>query len=79
MDNRSYTADFTDFGFTNANTIQSEAGYYAVTIAVPTNGFSYLLTATPQGAQAGDADCTTFTLDSNGTRGATGANTDICW
>ena len=79
MDNRSYTANFMNLGFGNTTTIQSEAGYYAVTITVPTTGFSYELTATPQGVQAGDTRCANFTLNSNGTRGATGTEPDICW
>lgn len=78
MDNRSYTADFTRFGFGDEDEVESEAGYYLVTIDVP-NAFTYTLTAAPQGAQAGDTRCGSFTLDSNGTRGATGTEPEICW
>ncbi len=39
----------------------------------------FLLTATTAGAQTGDADCATFTIDQIGARAATGADTDNCW
>lgn len=39
----------------------------------------FLLTATTAGAQTGDADCATFTIDQAGARAATGADTDNCW
>ncbi|WP_177419198.1 type IV pilin protein [endosymbiont of Lamellibrachia barhami] len=39
----------------------------------------FLLTATTAGAQTGDADCATFTIDQTGARAATGADTDNCW
>ncbi|RLJ21477.1 pilus assembly protein PilE [bacterium endosymbiont of Escarpia laminata] len=39
----------------------------------------FLLTATTAGAQTGDADCATFTIDQVGARAATGADTDNCW
>lgn len=38
----------------------------------------FIATATPQGAQAGDA-CTTLTITNTGVRGATGATVDECW
>jgi type IV pilus assembly protein PilE len=42
---------------------------------------TYTLTATPQGAQAGDDEkCGTLSLTETGTRGATGTSgADVCW
>ena len=39
---------------------------------------TYLLTATPQGAQAADA-CGNFTLSQEGVRGVTGLSVAECW
>ncbi len=41
---------------------------------------TFTLTATPVGAQlTSDDDCKTLTLTNTGLKGATGANTDVCW
>jgi len=41
---------------------------------------TYTLTATAKGAQAGDKECLTLTLDQAGTRGNTGTGTGTtCW
>ena len=54
--------------------------FYLVTAtgtALSTSAFT--LTATPQNAQASDADCTTLTLTHLGVQAATGADTSRCW
>ena len=62
-----------------ANGGMSPEGYYAITVAAGASGIatSFVLTATP--VAAGDADCTTLTLNSQGVKGATGANPGSCW
>lgn len=57
----------------------SDEGFYNLTVAVTSS--SYTLTATALGVQAQDARCNTLTLDSQGTKGYTGAAPDVatCW
>lgn len=58
--------------------VASPQGWYIVTDTAPAaNGF--LLAATPQGAQAGDTQCAILTLNSTGTRGASGTVPANCW
>jgi type IV pilus assembly protein PilE len=59
--------------------VTSEEGLYSVT-AVST-GATFVLTASPVAgkAQSNDGDCTTFTLANTGLKGATGADTSVCW
>lgn len=42
---------------------------------------TFTITATPAAgtAQVNDADCTTLTINQTGLRGATGADTTVCW
>lgn len=63
----------------NGDTINSVGGLY--TIGVVSNATTYTLTATPVSgkAQAGDAKCTTLTLNNLGVKGATGTATAECW
>jgi type IV pilus assembly protein PilE len=63
-----YTADLTDLGFAAAANVGSPEGLYQVTAAACGGGTiadCVLLTAVPQGAQAGDGN---LTLNSRGTR-----------
>ncbi|MBP11481.1 MAG: hypothetical protein CL397_13835 [Acidiferrobacteraceae bacterium] len=54
--------------------------FYLVTASGATlSASAFTLTATPQGAQASDTDCTTLTLTHLGVQGATGADTSRCW
>ena len=57
--------------------VTSDENFYIVSATVTSTAFT--LTATPQGAQANDADCRTLTLDHLGQKSATGANTGKCW
>jgi type IV pilus assembly protein PilE len=81
-----YTTDLTDpatatppgLGFTNA---VSEDGYYTVAAVLANGGASYILTATPQGGQAGDA-CGALTLSDTGVKlpaGTGPGNNGNCW
>ena len=58
----------------------SPNGYYQLAIALPAAG-TYSLTATPVagGKQAGDTECTGFTLTNTGQKSATGSNISRCW
>lgn len=59
----------------------SENGHYTLTPNIPntTPAWTYTLTATPAGSQAGDG-CGSFTLDQNGVRAVTGPLTRAqCW
>lgn len=56
----------------------TENGYYALSLA-NLSGTTYTLTATPSGAQAGDA-CGTMTYTEQGTKGVTGSlPVNECW
>lgn len=57
----------------------SPDAFYAVAATAQT-AMAFTLTATPQGAQAGDTRCGTYTLTSTGVRTASGTLTDAqCW
>ena len=51
------------------------------TLAVVSDATTFTITATPTAgtSQANDLDCTTLTIDHTGLRGATGADTSVCW
>jgi type IV pilus assembly protein PilE len=60
----------------------TETGKYAITVAVPAGGQTYIATATPVtgGGQADDKECTTYTVDQKGTKGNTGTkDAQFCW
>ena len=58
-------------------------GFYSVTVATTGCGTApcYKFTATPVSGkpQADDAKCTAFSIDSRGTKTATGSASDQCW
>lgn len=65
---------------TSGTTVTSDTGKYALTISSPNNSGGYLLTATPQGAQAKDTKCGNLTLNAMGTRGVSGSTSvNDCW
>jgi type IV pilus assembly protein PilE len=78
MDNKTYTANPADLGYTaNANgNITSEQGFYEVQIAATAVTFN--LQAVPQSSQTRDTDCGTLTLDEQQVKGQSGTGTD-CW
>ena len=69
--NFSYTSDLNNLGGAD-----SPEGFYSVSVAVPENGASFILTATAkaEGVQAGDTGCTVLTLNHIGIRAPDG-----CW
>lgn len=65
---------------TSGTTVTSDTGKYTLTISSPNNSGGYLLTATPQGAQAKDTKCGNLTLNAMGTRGVSGSTSvNDCW
>lgn len=61
-----------------AGPLASPAGHYRVSIGDRTAS-TYTLTATPQGVQAGDTKCASFTLNHLGQHTATGSLGNNCW
>jgi len=57
----------------------SETGLYDITGALAASSFTVTATPAAGSAQLGDADCTTLTLTNTGVKGATGADTTVCW
>jgi type IV pilus assembly protein PilE len=59
---------------------ESPDGFYTIAPTVAVTATSFSLTATRQGAQAGDTRCGNFTLTSNGVRTVSGTySADQCW
>lgn len=81
-ENNSYTNNIANIGGAT-----SPEGYYTLTVSIPgaagctsgTNFFCFQVTATPTGAQAGDDDCQTLSIDHTGNKTATGNNASECW
>jgi type IV pilus assembly protein PilE len=77
--NRTYSGDPVVLGFAGSLTAR---GTYTLAIA-GANAVGYLATATPRAGAAidmtADAQCTTFTIDAQGVRNATGAAAADCW
>lgn len=58
--------------------VTTQEGLYTVTGVI--TGTTYLLTAAPQGTQARDTSCGSFTLSETSVRGVSGTGTlDECW
>lgn len=82
--NNAFTASGQNLGYVVAGaTFNVGSGYYSVTVTAPAgaNPPTFSITATPIAGttQAGDADCTSFTVDNTGNQTATGANPTTCW
>jgi len=56
----------------------SSEGKYTMALTTLTAS-TFTITATPAGGQTRDTDCTTLTINQTGLRGATGADTTVCW
>jgi len=83
LDQGRYTTDMQELGYAASPRI-SEEGHYSVSAAACDGGVianCYELTATPVSGspQSSDTRCTTFVLDSFGTRSATGTTATECW
>lgn len=75
LQNNQYSADATALGFPGS---VSENGVYTLNVATASAGQSFTATATPTagGTMTDDTHCAEFSIDNQGTQGAT--NTD-CW
>jgi type IV pilus assembly protein PilE len=77
--------DFTSAACANAraNVFTPNRTYQVgVNPGIPTTATTFALIATPQGNQAGDAECLNFTLNESGLRGVSGsasATPERCW
>lgn len=72
-----YTADLTKFGY--PQTPVSENGYYSVGVALTGGDQGYVVTATPQSAQAADK-CGKLTLTNAGVKDKSGDESNgRCW
>lgn len=83
LDQGRYTTDMRELGYA-ANPLITEEGHYSISGAACGGGAignCFALTATPRAGspQAQDTRCTSFTLDSFGTRSATGTTAAECW
>jgi type IV pilus assembly protein PilE len=92
INNKAYTDDLTDLGFTNSPLSIDKTGeevadgsgdaVYKITVDVPgtvCTSCQYELTATPLNGQVGDTDCGNYTLNSLGQKNASGGNGIKCW
>lgn len=73
LDQRAYTDDMTDIGFTTDPYI-TPSGNYSIDVTLTADGFD--LIATAQGQQANDTDCLTMSVNEIGQKTATSAT---CW
>ncbi len=83
LDQGRYTTDMQELGYAASPRI-SEEGHYSISAAACSGGAianCFELTATPVSGspQSSDTRCTTFVLDSFGTRSATGTTATECW
>ena len=72
--NKTYAANLADVNMTAL----TEGGKYQLEIVSATSN-AYSLRAVPQGGQTQDTDCANLTLDSKGTKGASGSLGAECW
>ena len=76
-----YTGTVTDVWShqVGGNAVSSE-GFYAIAVALTDDDPNrFTATATAQGKQAGDQDCTSFSIDETGLKSATGDTATECW
>ena len=89
--NSAYSSSPANLGYTGSWPLRVGSGYYQITACVAATtacgtdagtGQAFLLTAQPVGAQAGDTQCGSFTLDSTGLQKVTGTSAGTpssCW
>ena len=82
LDHKQYAGNMTQLGFA-ANPYITPEGYYSVAVVTAGCGTSpcYRFTATPVSgkAQAKDAKCTSLSINSAGSKTATGSASTKCW
>jgi type IV pilus assembly protein PilE len=84
LDRGSYTIDMKDLGYAETASMTTDDEHYTIAAIACTSGVianCYQLTATPiiGSPQTADAYCTSFGLDSRGTKSATGSADTECW
>jgi type IV pilus assembly protein PilE len=73
-----YDAD--DCAIEDGESILSPEGYYLVSVNVPDDGATYVLTAATHGPQTADEKCGDLALDNTGVRSVSGdAEVTDCW
>lgn len=75
VDRRSYSNDMNLLGL-GADPFVTEYGNYSIDATIANNGTTFVLTATAQGSQSTDTDCSSLTINEVGQQSA--AN-DFCW
>ncbi len=82
LDHKQYAGNMTQLGFA-ANPYITPEGFYSVAVVTAGCGTSlcYRFTATPVSgkAQANDAKCTSLSINSTGSKNATGSASTKCW
>jgi type IV pilus assembly protein PilE len=75
-----YSATATDLGYANWTT-PIGSGYYTLSAVInaPANPPSYTLTATAVGAQLGDTQCLTLSIDQTGNQTSNPGTASTCW
>ena len=56
----------------------STEGFYSISSTTLTSA-AFTLTATPQGAQTSDTQCTSLTITNLGVQGGSGSDASVCW
>lgn len=80
-----YTGDFADLMngvVAGTTTVNSEEGFYAITVTPGLRFRTWSMTAVPQGAQADDHECASLTLTNTGAKTALNSDGDPnpdCW
>lgn len=81
-DHGAFTADLTKLGFSVAQAVRTEGGYYLASVVTPTTQ-EFTATATRAGAQVGDERCGDLVLNHLGVRSAIRNSepepADYCW
>lgn len=71
--------DAADCAISDGEEIQSQGGFYTLTVAIP-DAVTYTLTAAPEGPQTDDEKCGTLGLTNTGVRSETGSSDlEHCW
>lgn len=73
---------YTTCTLTGQQTVSSD-GHYAIALSPDPTASTFTVVATPQGTQAGDAECKTMSIDHLGTQtstpGTAGSDDNGCW
>jgi type IV pilus assembly protein PilE len=88
--NSAYSATPSDLGYSGEFPQLMGAGHYQISVCVAASvpcaggsaaatGSVFLAQATAVGAQTGDTQCSSFSIDSNGVLSATGSDASRCW